>query len=141
MAPPADSDDTAGPDDTIGSDDTTAHDGQTDQGAQPALPDADHAEHIGEIFANPAAVTIYNAQILAQSQRLTDQLQQALQTRPIIDQAIGILRSRNGDTADQAFNTLRRLSQNQHTKLADLAARIVEESAAAARARRTVGNE
>ena len=94
------------------------------------------AEELGELFAGPAAVSVLNAQILAQSQRLTERLQQALTTRPIIDQAIGILRARSGDTAEHAFDVLRRLSQQQHVKLADVAGRLVDEAAAAARARR-----
>ena len=97
----------------------------------------ERAEQLGEIFAVPAAVSVLNAQILAHSQRLTDQLHQALRTRPVIDQAIGILRSRSGDTTEQAFDILRRLSQHQHVKLADIADRLVEEATAAARARRT----
>ncbi len=59
----------------------------------------DHAEQVGELFAVPAAMSVLNAQILAQPQRLATQLQAALQTRPVIDQAIGILRSRSGDTS------------------------------------------
>jgi GAF domain-containing protein len=96
----------------------------------------ERAEQLGELFAAPAAISVLNAQILAQSQRLASQLQQALVTRPVIDQAIGILRSRSGDSAEQAFDTLRRLSQQQHVKLADIAGRIVEAAAASARARR-----
>lgn len=98
-----------------------------------------HAEELGESFAVPAAISVHNAQILSQSQRLATQLQAALRTRPVIDQAIGIVRSRSGYTAEEAFDTLRQLSQNQHVKLAELAGRIVEEAAAAARARRTRG--
>lgn len=97
----------------------------------------ERAEQMGEMFAVPAAISVLNAQILAQSQRLATQLQAALQTRPVIDQAIGILRSRSGATADEAFDTLRQLSQHEHVKLAELARQIVEEAAAKARARRT----
>ena len=86
---------------------------------------------LGESFAGPAAIAVLNAQILSQSRRLAAQLQQALLTRPVIDQAIGILRSRSGDTAEQAFDALRRLSQQQHVKLADVAGRLVDEAAAA----------
>ena len=53
----------------------------------------DHAAGLGELFATPAAVALHNAQILAQAQALTSQLQSALSSRPIIDQAIGILRA------------------------------------------------
>lgn len=97
----------------------------------------DHAEQLGELFAEPAAISVLNAQILAQSQRLATQLQAALQSRPVIDQAVGILRSRSGDTAEAAFDSLRQLSQHRHIKIAELAERIVEEAAANARARRS----
>ena len=99
----------------------------------------ERAEEIGELFAGPAAISVLNAQILAQSNRLATQLQAALLTRPVIDQAIGILRSRSGETAPEAFDTLRQLSQHEHVKLVDLAGRIVEEATAKARARRTRG--
>jgi len=97
----------------------------------------DHAEEVGEMFAVPAAISVLNAQILAQSQRLATQLEAALQSRPIIDQAIGILRSRNGDTAHEAFDTVRKLSQHGHMKLLEVARNIVEEAAAKACARRS----
>jgi len=84
----------------------------------------DPAEQVGELFAVPAAILVLDAQILAQSQRLASQLQDALQTRPVIDQAIGILRSRSGDTADEAFDILRQLNQHQHIQVAEVAGRI-----------------
>jgi AmiR/NasT family two-component response regulator len=46
---------------------------------------------------------------------LTTQLQAALSSRPVIDQAIGILRSRSGCSADEAFAKLRMLSQHENT--------------------------
>ena len=95
------------------------------------------SEELGELFAVPAAISVLNAQILAQSQRLATQLQTALTNRPIIDQAIGILRSRSGDTAAEAFTRLRIISQTQHRKLLEVATTIVEEAAARARARHT----
>ena len=94
------------------------------------------AEELGEVFAIPAAVSVLNAQILAQSQRLATQLQAALSSRPVIDQAIGILRSRSGETAAEAFTRLRVLSQTEHRKLVEIAGAIVEEAAARARTRR-----
>ncbi len=87
------------------------------------------------MFATPAAISVLNAQILAQSQRLARQLQAALTTRPIIDQAIGVLRSRSGATAAEAFERLRTISQTEHRKLNEVAANIVDEAAARARAR------
>jgi GAF domain-containing protein len=95
----------------------------------------DHAEELGELFATPAAVAVHNAQILAQAQELTVQLQAALSSRPIIDQAIGILRGRNGGSAEEAFDRLRAFSQADHVKLIDVSQRIVDEAVRRARAR------
>lgn len=95
----------------------------------------EHAAELGELFAKPAAVSVHNAQILAQALTLTTQLQTALSTRPVIDQAIGLLRGRTGGTAEEAFGRLRAISQSEHTKLADVAQRIVDEAVRRARAR------
>jgi GAF domain-containing protein len=97
----------------------------------------DHAADLGELFATPAAVAVHNAQILAQAQDLTSQLQAALSSRPIIDQAIGILRGRAGGTSEEAFARLRAISQSDHTKLVDVAQHIVDEAVRRARARHT----
>lgn len=97
----------------------------------------DRAAELGELFATPAAVAVHNAQILAQAQELTTQLQAALSSRPIIDQAIGILRGRNGGSAEEAFGKLRAMSQADHVKLLDVAQHIVDEAVRRARARHT----
>jgi GAF domain-containing protein len=100
-------------------------------------PDAfdDRSEHLGELFAVPAAIAVQNAQILAQTQRLAANLQGALTNRAVIDQAIGILMSRSGITADEAFERLRTLSQRQHMKVAEIAAGVVEAAVRRARDR------
>ncbi|GAA2002108.1 GAF and ANTAR domain-containing protein [Nakamurella flavida] len=95
----------------------------------------ERAEQLGEMFSVPAAISVLNAQILAQSQRLATQLQAALVSRPAIDQAVGILISRSGDTAEEAFLRLRQMSQNQHVKLTVVGQQIVAEAATRARAR------
>ena len=95
----------------------------------------DHAAELGELFAAPAAVAVHNAQILAPAQALAAQLQSALSSRPIIDQAIGILRGRTGGSTDEAFAKLRTMSQADHVKLVDVAQRIVDEAVRRAKAR------
>jgi GAF domain-containing protein len=97
----------------------------------------EHAEELGELFAAPAAVAVHNAQILAQARALAAQLQSALSSRPIIDQAIGILRGRTGGSAEEAFAKLREISQADHVKLVEVSQRIVDEAVRRARARRT----
>ncbi|TGD84398.1 ANTAR domain-containing protein [Mycolicibacterium sp. CH28] len=96
---------------------------------------AEHAVQLGTQFAGPAAVSVYNAQLLASTQLRTAQLQQALVTRAVIDQAIGIIRSRAGGTAQEAFDRLTRMSQSEHIKLAEVAERLVDEAVRRARAR------
>ena len=56
----------------------------------------EHAVELGSQFAGPAAVSVYNAQLLDRAQERTKQLQHALGTRAVIDQAIGIIRARSG---------------------------------------------
>jgi GAF domain-containing protein len=96
----------------------------------------ERAEQVGELFAVPAAIAVQNAQILAQTRRLAASFQTALTTRAVIDQAIGIVMSRHGVSADEAFNRLRTLSQREHAKVAVIAEGIVQAAVQRARARR-----
>jgi AmiR/NasT family two-component response regulator len=92
------------------------------------------------LFAAQAAISVQNAQILAQTQRLAANMQAALTNRAVIDQAIGIMMSRSGVTADAAFSKLRALSQQEHIKVSAVANGIVLEAVRRARARRPDGN-
>jgi transcriptional regulator with GAF, ATPase, and Fis domain len=93
---------------------------------------------IGEQFSIPAAVTVANARVLEQTRRLAQQLEQALGSRAVIDQAIGILMSRTGGSADEAFESLRSISRLEGTKVADVARTLVAQAVTRARARRAV---
>jgi GAF domain-containing protein len=95
----------------------------------------EHATHVGMVFAAPAGLAVHNAQVLAHAQARATQLQAALGGRAVIDQAIGIIRSRIGATADEAFARLREISQGENVKLSLVAERIVEEAVRRARAR------
>jgi hypothetical protein len=79
-------------------------------------------------YAAPAAAIVRNAWVLAQCRTEIQQLRVALEVRPLIDEAIGIIRSRTGETAEQALQSLRCQSNRQHTKVSELAARIVEDA-------------
>src|SRR6202167_2028105 len=96
----------------------------------------EHAAELGELFAKPAAVAVHNAQVLAHAVALTTQLQKALSTRPVIDQAIGLIRGRSGRSAEEAFDQPRAISQAEHRKLAEVAQQIIDEAVRRARARR-----
>jgi transcriptional regulator with GAF, ATPase, and Fis domain len=61
----------------------------------------------------------------AQQAHLADQMREALSSRSVIDQAIGILMAQQRCTAGAAFAVLRGASQNRNRKLRDIAADIV----------------
>lgn len=95
----------------------------------------DHAVQLGMQFAGPAAVSVYHAQLLASARERTDRLQRALKSRAIIDQAIGIIRSRTGLSATAAFDRLSHISQEENIKLNVVAERLVDQAVRRARAR------
>jgi GAF domain-containing protein len=95
-----------------------------------------HAVRVGELFSVPAAIAVENAQVLAKAKRLANNLQAALVSRAVIDQAIGIVMSRTGTTAAEAFDRLRTRSQVEHTKVSVVAQSIVDAAVRRARARR-----
>jgi len=95
----------------------------------------EHAVQMGERFAIPAAISVQNAQVLAQAKRLATQLQSALTNRAAIDHAIGILMSRFGCGPDEASRRLRVMSQAEDQRLYTVALRIVADAVRQARAR------
>jgi GAF domain-containing protein len=97
----------------------------------------DRAVQLGELFAVPAAISVMNAQALTQARRLAVHLQGAMTTRATIDHALGIIMSRAGCTADEAFYRLRGISQTDHLKVVQVARNIVNDAVKRARARHT----
>lgn len=77
---------------------------------------------VGLVFAAHAAVALSSAMH-------DEQMEEALQSRDLIGQAKGILMAREGVTADQAFDMLRRASQRLNVKLRDVASEVVHPSA------------
>lgn len=98
------------------------------------------AAELGEQFAVPAAISVANAHVLSQTQRLTVRLKSALETRAVIDRAVGIMLSRSGGTETEAMNRLRALSRNDHRKLVEIATGIVDEAVRRAQTRHPPGD-
>jgi GAF domain-containing protein len=86
----------------------------------------DGAAEVGRLFAGQAGVAIANAQVYRASRSLADQLQEAMDSRAVIEQAKGVLMAEQGCTAEDAFTLLRAASQRENVKLRDIAQRIVE---------------
>ena len=89
--------------------------------------DADAVE-LGETFAGYAAVAVANAHLYASAAALAKQMQTAMASRAVIEQAKGIVMGRAGCTADEAFDLLTRQSQHQNRKLRDVAQQVVEDA-------------
>jgi hypothetical protein len=66
-------------------------------------------------------------------------LRSRLTSMPVIEQAKGIIMAQRGWTEEQAFDALRRTSQQGNVKVRDLAAMIVARTAGSASARRPAG--
>ncbi|MHC3468796.1 GAF and ANTAR domain-containing protein [Streptomyces sp. 7R007] len=76
-------------------------------------------------FAAQAGGGIALAQRLSDAEEFTHDLQAALQSRAVIDQAIGVVMGRRQCDADQALAILRDLSQQTNTKLRDVCAHLL----------------
>jgi GAF domain-containing protein len=79
-------------------------------------------------FASYAAVAVANAGVYASTATLAANLQRALQSRAVIDQAKGILIGRHGIPADAAFDMLARQSQATNRRVRDIASDLVDEA-------------
>ncbi|WP_033306441.1 ANTAR domain-containing protein [Streptomyces iakyrus] len=71
-----------------------------------------------------SAVALERAERLHVLEEEVEQLRQAIASRPVIDQARGILMATHGCTSDEAWHILRETSQLSNTKLRDVAAAV-----------------
>jgi GAF domain-containing protein len=85
----------------------------------------DDARAAATRFGSYAAVALGNMHDYLSSQAMSRNLELALDSRAVIDQAKGILIERHKLTADQAFQMLVEASSRSNTKLRDIADRLV----------------
>ena len=81
---------------------------------------------IGQALAAVAAIGILHQRILTHSEVVNQQLQSALNTRVIIEQAKGVIAERGSVDMDGAFGLLRSHARRTHQRLADLARDVVD---------------
>ena len=86
------------------------------------------AQDLAVAFAGYAAVAVANAGVYSSTAQLAVNLQHALESRAVIDQAKGILMGRLGVSADRAFDLLARQSAESGRTLRDIAAELVAEA-------------
>lgn len=78
-----------------------------------------------QVFASLAAGALQLAIVRAADQQLLDQLEQALASRTVIDQALGVLMGQQQCSAEEAFSLLRMRSQSSQRKVRDVATDLV----------------
>jgi ANTAR domain-containing protein/GAF domain-containing protein len=86
--------------------------------------DLDAGPALGPFTARAVAL-ILEAERLAERDRTVTQLTTALESRPVIDQAKGIIMARNHCTEDEAFRHLCRISSSTNRKVRDVARDLV----------------
>jgi GAF domain-containing protein len=84
---------------------------------------------LGELLAAHAALAVQAAVAYYSSRDLADQMQAAMGSRALIEQAKGVLVARERIAPDAAFQRLVALSQAANRKLRDIAADLVAEAA------------
>ncbi len=81
---------------------------------------------IALLLSHSAAAALVNVEAYQDAKQLTDQLQQALESRAVIDQAKGILVATEGITPEAAFDRLRKTSQMANIPVREIAAELVK---------------
>ncbi len=81
---------------------------------------------VGQALADVATISLLHERSMRHSDTLTEQLQAALNSRVIIEQAKGKLAERLGVDMDQAFNLLRDRARTSNRRLSDLAQAFID---------------
>ncbi|QCB93709.1 GAF and ANTAR domain-containing protein [Cellulomonas shaoxiangyii] len=89
--------------------------------------DEEHVRTV-ELLASAAGATLTALRLRAHSDEVVGQLNRALTSRAVIDQAKGVVMAVRGGTADDAFAYLARVSQAQNVRLGLTARRVVEQA-------------
>ena len=86
----------------------------------------DDARDLARAFASYAAVAVHNLHLYESTRDLARNLDIAMQSRAVIEQAKGIVMSQRRCDATEAFNLLAAASQRSNRKLRDIAQGIVD---------------
>jgi GAF domain-containing protein len=83
-----------------------------------------------QALADTATIALLQNRAVSEASELAAQLQLALTTRIMVEQAKGVLAERRGIPVDEAFDELRRLARSRNQRLVDVAAEIIAGSLA-----------
>lgn len=87
------------------------------------------AAGIAQALADAAAISVVQHRTITRCRQLTGQLQNALTSRVLVEQAKGMLAERWGTSTDDAFDSLRRYARSHNARLTEVARSVVERSA------------
>jgi GAF domain-containing protein len=96
---------------------------------------------IAQAMAEMAAIGLIQERALRERNLLTEQLQAALNSRVIIEQAKGMLAEYLAMTVDDAFTLLRTYARNHNRKLSDVASDVVDRKIPSAALARRPGRQ
>ena len=117
-------------------------------GAIHALPMTGHGELVGSLnivsasagelretglstarmLSDVAVSYIFAVRLHEETSHLADQLQNALDTRVLIEQAKGVMAERHGDSMSDAFERLRKYARSRSTAVREVARQVVEDA-------------
>ena len=80
---------------------------------------------MAQAFADIATIAILQHRAAREAQVVNEQLNRALNSRVVIEQAKGVLAEREDLDVQQAFEWLRRHARNHNLRLADLAGDVI----------------
>ncbi len=86
------------------------------------------AVELASTFAAYAGVALANMHLYQAQGQVAEQLQAAMASRAVIEQAKGILMGQRGCDAEEAFSRLVKLSQDTNRKVRDVAQALVEQT-------------
>jgi GAF domain-containing protein len=86
---------------------------------------SDRDIEVAAVMADVATSYLVNASKLRQQEQLSEQLQEALESRVVIEQAKGITAHQHSFTVDQAYQCMRRHARNNNASLRKVAEAIV----------------
>lgn len=82
-------------------------------------------QRIGQALADVATIGLLQERAIRRSEALAEQLQTALNSRIVLEQAKGVLFASGAVDMDHAFATLRAYARKENRRLVDLAAEVV----------------
>ena len=86
----------------------------------------EHTVRLGQALADIATIGLMQARAISRRDTLAEQLQTALNSRIVIEQAKGVIAERRHIDMDRSFTMLRNTARTNNRRLSDLARAVVD---------------